>query len=112
MSSQYNNINQAVTPDYYQEAGEVSENMFTNPGFVDILGYLKDCTSILEVGCGNGVKTIQMSRINQRSAGCDISSYAIEQARTSYPGIDFFVSDCLQITQPDATYDGVYSFLY
>lgn len=108
--SQYTHIKKDHNAEYYDQAEEASENIFENPGCVQLRGYLKECKTVLEVGCGSGIKTAQMTTVDQNSSGCDINEFAVNRANELHPSIDFFVSDCLKITKEDNTFDGVYSF--
>lgn len=67
-------------------------------------------STILEVGCGNGLLIEQFIKEGYRNiTGCDLSTGMIEQARKRLPGVRFFVSDAADLTMfTKETYDLVY----
>jgi SAM-dependent methyltransferase len=59
-------------------------------------------TNTLDLGCGEGVLTNVMSALSRHTLAVDISSRAIERARSRFPGIDFRQGELLDvIIQPD-----------
>ena len=56
----------------------------------------------LDIGCGEGAMTNVVSALSRRTLAIDISSRAIERARSRFPGIDFRQGELLEvITRPD-----------
>ena len=57
---------------------------------------------MLDLGCGEGVLTKAVSTLSQHSIAFDISTLAIERARSRFPGIDFQQGELLEvIKRPD-----------
>lgn len=108
--SEYTNISKEFNEQYYDTADEFSEDIFENPGFVKIRDELKKHHSILEVGCGSGIKLSQLTNAEHEAHGCDINSYAIERAQKKFPHINFFVQDSTKFDAKDNTYDAVMTF--
>lgn len=55
-----------------------------------------EVTKVLELGCGLGNFTHQISRLGVKVLGMDISSTAIDKARTNFPNCHFIQSDILE----------------
>lgn len=108
--SEYANISKEFNEQYYDSADEFSEDIFENPGFVRIFEELKKHHSVLEVGCGSGIKLSQLTNATQEVHGCDINSYAVERAQKKFPHINFFVQDSTRFACADASYDAVMTF--
>lgn len=53
--------------------------------------------TILDLGCGTGILTAQLSRLGGRVMGVDSSSNMIDKARKQYGGIEFGVCDALDL---------------
>jgi ubiquinone/menaquinone biosynthesis C-methylase UbiE len=69
---------------------------------------------LLEIGCGIGVDSIQLSRCGFHVTGLDLTDSAIEVARqfadTRGVEVDFDVGNGEQLEFDDETFDAVYSF--
>ncbi|MGW4424196.1 class I SAM-dependent methyltransferase [Streptosporangium sp. NPDC004631] len=63
---------------------------------------------IVDLGCGTGVLTAEISSRGARVLGADGSQEMIEKARTQYPGLDFIVGDGHDFTVAEP-YDAVFS---
>lgn len=51
----------------------------------------------LDLGCGEGAVTNRVSSLSRQTLAFDISSRAIERARTRFPGIDFRQGELLDV---------------
>ena len=58
----------------------------------------QDDQSILDLGCGTGTLTAQLANRGRIVRGTDNSATMIEQARASFPELDFAVQDALTMT--------------
>lgn len=68
---------------------------------------------ILDVGCGGGTQLgrfISYGAQSENLAGIDLLADRIEQARNSYPSIDWRVGSAHQLPFPDASFDLVIIF--
>ena len=63
---------------------------------------------ILDVGCGSGQLTAQIAETGATAVGIDSSPKMIADAKTKFPGIDFFVMDAanFSFTEP---FDAIFS---
>ncbi len=64
-----------------------------------LLDRLKDASFVLtlDLGCGEGAVTNLVSLLSRQTLAFDISSRAIERARTRFPGIDFRQGELLDV---------------
>jgi len=67
---------------------------------------------VLDAGCGVGYGSALLASVAARVVGVDVSSDAIDYARTRYalPNVEFRVCDLLDLDLPAATFDVVCSF--
>jgi SAM-dependent methyltransferase len=68
---------------------------------------------ILDVGCGYGHELARMLKLGARASdlvGVDLMPDRVEQARRSYPHIEFEVVDATQLSFADSSFDLVLSF--
>ncbi len=63
---------------------------------------------ILDIGCGTGHLTHDIASAGATVVGIDASPEMIEQARRSYPDLDFRVADAREF-QPSESFDAVFS---
>lgn len=63
---------------------------------------------ILDLGCGTGHLTAEIARTGAHVIGIDSSAEMIEQARSTYPDIDFRIGDARSFTLDEAV-DAVFS---
>ena len=89
---------------YFETCGRVTEHGMK---LVDVLRQMP-CEKVLDLGCGTGVLTHEISEFVQEVTGIDSSSAMIEKARSSYPGLQFQVMDACALTWED-TFDAVFS---
>jgi demethylmenaquinone methyltransferase/2-methoxy-6-polyprenyl-1,4-benzoquinol methylase len=69
---------------------------------------LKPGGSVLDVACGSGKLTAELTRIagaEGRVVGLDFSPVMLEVARRDQPGIDFVEGDALKLPFDDASFD-------
>jgi SAM-dependent methyltransferase len=67
---------------------------------------------VLDVGCGAGYGTFHISRVASTVVGGDVSSEAIEYARSHYdaPNLEFTVLDATRLPYDDDSFDAVCCF--
>ena len=73
------------------------------------LSYLKPHASILDVGCGQGVKTEYLIKKGFRVTGIDFSREMIKLAKQLAPSGKFFIKDIKQPLGFDVLFDGVFA---
>lgn len=66
-------------------------------------------STILDVGCGGGIKSKYISDKGYKVLGIDFSEKMIEIAKRHYPGIDFLVMDMYELNKIDNKYDAVFA---
>ncbi len=72
------------------------------------LSLLPKGASILDVGCGGGIKTRYISENDYKVMGIDFSENMIEVARRENPGVEFAVVDMYDIDKINKTFDGIF----
>jgi ubiquinone/menaquinone biosynthesis C-methylase UbiE len=67
--------------------------------------------NVLDVGCGEGTSTIRLAKSCKKITGVDYSPTLIDQAVAKKSGIDFLVSDVLELDKlfPTSQFDAVVS---
>lgn len=97
-------INQWQPDDYDRQLGFVSEYG------KDVLALLKPQRheTILDLGCGTGDLTHDISRSGARVIGMDASADMVRRAEEKFPGIDFRIGDA-QRFDLDVAFDAVFS---
>ena len=78
-------------PSFYdwQSADALDAHDFTVPAVIKLLPPGK--LQILDIGCGNGFLTAQLSKLGHDVIGCDRSEEGISIAKKTYPGVSFHV---------------------
>jgi SAM-dependent methyltransferase len=71
--------------------------------------HIKPPGKILDVGCGTGYYCRIFHDLGFQATGFDFSKTAIAKAKESYPKIDFFVADALNVPFDHASFDIVFS---
>jgi 2-polyprenyl-3-methyl-5-hydroxy-6-metoxy-1,4-benzoquinol methylase len=68
-----------------------------------------DCERVLDVGCGEGLFTVELGRVARHVTGVDRDAASIERARDKAPAanIDYVVGDFLTHPFEPASFDGV-----
>lgn len=74
---------------------------------VNLLSPIKN-ENILDVGCGTGDLSYQISESGAQVTGIDMSSNMVEQAKRKYPALSFHVLNVYDINQI-AKYDAIFS---
>lgn len=64
---------------------------------------------VLELGCGSGVQSKQLSELGLEVVGIDISPNMVFEARKRVPKAKFLVGDIATIRFPSASFDGIYA---
>lgn len=72
------------------------------------LSLLPKKSTILDVGCGGGIKTRYISEKGYGVMGIDFSDKMIEIAKRENPGIEFAVVDMYDINTIEKTFDGIF----
>jgi trans-aconitate methyltransferase len=75
----------------------------------DLLKYLdpKEGEHILDLGCGTGQLTYQISKYKSIVTGIDSSKKMIESAKINYPEINFIVKDAISFNF-DTPFDAIF----
>lgn len=92
---------------YYEIAAEASENL-THPAVVAIKKAAKSAKKILDLGCGEGTRLVNLTTKGERF-GVDISDYAIKKARKKYPEVRFIKTNIERLPFSSNFFDLVYS---
>lgn len=68
--------------------------------------------NVLDAACGEGYGSALLATVASRVTGVDVSTQAIEHARSRYAGdsLEYRVADCLDLPFDDDTFDCVVSF--
>lgn len=76
----------------------------------DLLSWLdaKENETILDLGCGTGQLTHEITKTGATVTGMDASAEMIEKATAAYPGTKFFVGDATNF-ETNTSYDAVFS---
>lgn len=69
----------------------------------------KESKKILDIGCGTGELTNQIAELGHEVTGVDQSVNMINQAKKSYPKINFLQADILNLMDQSARYDVAFS---
>lgn len=72
------------------------------------ISLLKPGASVLDVGCGAGIKTKYLSEHGLRVTAFDFSSQMVDIAKKEAPGANIFVMDLYDVEKLDQTYDGIF----
>lgn len=76
-------------------------------GVLDLLE-LQEGQTVLDLGCGNGALTWQLSQRGYRATGMDASPEMLEEARRRYPSLPFILGDAAHF-QAAVPYDAIFS---
>lgn len=82
----------ASTEFVWNEGGMSAAHQYLQPVIAD---WLRDCgaKTVLDLGCGNGALTNELSRSGFRMTGMDVSHTGIRIAQEQYPKIQFLQAD-------------------
>lgn len=72
------------------------------------LSLLPKESTILDVGCGGGIKTRYIAEKGYNVMGIDFSDKMIEIAKRENPGVEFAVVDMYDIDTLEKTFDGIF----
>lgn len=64
---------------------------------------------VLELGCGSGVQSKQLSDLGLEVVGIDISPNMVLEARKRAPKANFLVGDIATVRFPKVSFDGIYA---
>jgi len=78
---------------YHETCGMVTEHGIK---LVDILRKIR-CDRVLDLGCGTGVLTNEISGFANEIIGIDSSPAMIEKAKATYPDLKFIVMDACSL---------------
>src|SRR5947209_7763055 len=68
------------------------------------------CTTIFDIGCGNGIPVTQALATQHRVMGVDLSAHQLILARQNVPTATFLQADVMTLDVPPATFDVVVAF--
>jgi SAM-dependent methyltransferase len=71
-------------------------------------GLVKTGDSILDAGCGSGIKSKYLAEKGFKVTGFDFSEEMIEIAKHEAPGIEFFVHDLYEVDTTPGQFDGIF----
>jgi len=89
---------------YYETCGRVTEHGIK---LVDILKE-KKCSRVLDLGCGTGVLTNEISGFTDEVIGIDSSPAMVKKAKELFPHLEFIVMDACSLDWKDH-FDAVFS---
>lgn len=66
---------------------------------IELIEYIKksECNKVLDLGCGTGVLTNEISKFTNDVIGIDSSPAMVEKAKTSYPYLKFYLMDACSL---------------
>lgn len=109
-------MNTKVQKDGYGSFGNLSKTYDeirpTMPDQIieDLFSYLPKQPEILDVGCGTGIITRQLTQRGAIVTGTDIDARMIEEAKRHHEGIDYLLAPTEKLPLPDSTFDAVTAF--
>lgn len=74
----------------------------------DFSTLLKPNSKVLDLGCGSGRDTNELSKKGHQVVGLDASEKLIDYAKNKFPQITFQVGNLLNIPLPDNSFDGIW----
>jgi ubiquinone/menaquinone biosynthesis C-methylase UbiE len=81
------------------------------PQFLDLVGAIGGL-NVLDLGCGNGYLTQELSNRNAHAVGIDVSGESIRHARQLYPSLDFREMDGTNLHEfSSSSFDKVIMFM-
>lgn len=78
-------------------------------GAEKFISFLKQGNRVLDVGCGDGVKSAYLFERGLQVTGIDFSENFIEIAKEENPHIDFKIMDMGEVSMLEDCFDGVYA---
>ncbi|HWS48990.1 MAG TPA: class I SAM-dependent methyltransferase [Candidatus Methanoperedens sp.] len=99
---------------YEKNASQYSEKSKSNSTIDrnqldDFVSYIKPGERILDAGCGSGRDTSILSDLGFNAIGVDVSENLLEEAKKSYPRVDFRKGDILNLDFEDNFFGGVWA---
>lgn len=94
-----------------KELGRLKENKIIEPPFSVAVDFIKktklESPSILEIGCSSGYynEVFKFAGLKVKYEGCDYSEEFIKLAKNLYPKVNFKVSDALNLSYADKSFD-------
>ena len=102
LKSVYNKIAEDWFKDHHDDT-------WWQEGTEKFINELPNSATILDVGCGAGVKSKYLSEKGYKVTGIDFSEKMIEIAKREHPEIDFEIIDIYEIDKYTKTFDGVFA---
>jgi SAM-dependent methyltransferase len=102
LKSTYNKIAQDWFSDH-------KEDTWWHEGTAKFLSELPQGASILDIGCGAGVKSKYLSNKGFKVTGMDFSEEMIGIAKREVPNVDFMVGDIYELDSFQNTFDAVFA---
>lgn len=90
-------------------AKDHSNDTWWQEGTDQFLSFLPPHATILDVGCGAGVKSRYLTKKGFKVIGVDFSENMIEIAKRESPNIQFDVVDVYEIDKYPHTFDGIFA---
>lgn len=95
-----------IAEDWFKDHGK---DLWWQEGTDEFLSLLSKNASILDVGCGAGIKSKYIAENGFVVTGIDFSEKMIEIAKREFPDIDFEVVDIYEMDKFTKTFDGVFA---
>ena len=92
---------------YYEIAGMASKDE-THPAQQEIVKYTKFARRVLDLGCGEGTRLLQL-KTSAEKYGVDLSSFAVKIAKKKNSQIKFLKADIKNLPFTDNYFDLIYS---
>jgi SAM-dependent methyltransferase len=94
---------------YRDQLGDDLAGKPLDRGFLD--AFVERCDGcILDVGCGPGQVAGYLAARGAKVSGLDLSPDMIEQARATYPAVEFAVGDMFALPYADGALAGIIAF--
>lgn len=102
LKSTYNKIAEEWTRDHNNDS-------WWQEGTNTFLSFLPKGASVLDVGCGGGIKSRYIADKGFKVTGIDFSEKMIEICKRELPNLDFDVVDLYHIDTYNKTFDGIFA---
>lgn len=102
LKSTYNKI----ADDWFKDH---QEDTWWHEGTTKFVSVLPKNATVLDIGCGAGVKSKYLSEKDLKVTGIDFSEKMIEIAKREVPGVDFMVGDIYELDSYNKKFNAVFA---